>query len=116
MMATPQQLRASEYKLGRAALSNLLKQKNTTWWLTWGRACLAAQVEAMEISGSNSTIGRGYNQAYERIVRREAPVPRHEQRPLVPRFEHRQGCPHDGRELGGRAPQGLRPLDPGLAC
>src|SRR5215469_15401120 len=64
---------AVEYQQGRTALANLLTHKNVTWWLTWGRANLAAHQEAREVSGSDTGMGRRYNQAYKEIVKRERP-------------------------------------------
>jgi hypothetical protein len=71
------ELRANTYKLGRAAIKRLEKDKTRYDWLQVGDAFLEARAEAMEELGLTGTnlrnhrLGGGYYKAFGDILKRE---------------------------------------------
>lgn len=71
------ELRANTYKLGRAAIKRLEKDKTRHDWMQVGDAFLEARAEALEECGLTGTnlrnhrLGGGYNKAFGDILKRE---------------------------------------------
>ena len=70
---TPTDDEREAYKRGRAAIQNLTSKRDRTfgWWLDYSNAVVAARTEAMRDAYTNQPIGKAYNAAHARIMKRE---------------------------------------------